>query len=293
VITPKIAIASIDVADHYDDLDRWYLELWGEHLHHGLWLAGNESTSEATHNLVARLAERLGIGTGQRVCDIGCGYGATARVLVQEYGASVTGLTLSESQYIYTVARRDATDDPQVLRMDFMDNDFSGAAFDAAISVESSEHFVDKPALFNEMYRIVKPGGRIGVYAWLAAGGATQWQVDHLLEPICREGRLPSIGTEQDYRGWLDGAAFADIAYEDYSRNVMRTWPIVVGRMAKRLTWDREAWAFLFSGARNREFGKTVFRIWMAYKMGCMRYGLFTARKPESPVAPSDACGVE
>ena len=90
MIEPKTIQAPERVAEHYDELDRWYLAIWGEHVHHGLWFTGRESTQEATLNLVTRLAERLSIGPGARVCDIGCGYGATARVLAREYGAAVT-----------------------------------------------------------------------------------------------------------------------------------------------------------------------------------------------------------
>lgn len=280
MIEAKTTQATESVADHYDELDRWYLAIWGEHVHHGLWLTGRETTEVATHNLVARLAERLSIGARTRICDIGCGYGGTARVLAREYGASVTGVTLSEAQYAYAVDAAAGDGDPQILLMDFMDNDFDGATFDAAISIESSEHFQDKPGLIEEIYRIVRPGGRVGIYAWLAKEGAAEWQVDRLLEAICREGRLPGLGTEQDYRGWLCKAGFRDVTFEDYSRNVKRTWPIVIGRAARRMLWDASAWAYLFSGAKSLDFGKSIFRIWLAYQLGCLRYGLFTATKP-------------
>ncbi len=173
--------------------------------------------------------------------------------------------------------------DPQILLMDFMDNGFDGDSFDAAISIESSEHFQDKPGLFEEIYRIVRPGGRVGIYAWLAKEGAADWQVDRLLEPICREGRLPGLGTEQDYRGWFTEAGFEGVRFEDYTKNVKRTWPVIVARCARRMMWDRSAWAYLFSGAKSLDFGRSIFRIWLAYQLGCMRYGLFTATKPESP----------
>ena len=283
MIEPKTIQAPEQVAEHYDELDRWYLAIWGEHVHHGLWLTGRESTQEATLNLVTRLAERLSIGPGARVCDIGCGYGATARVLAREYGASVTGLTLSEAQFIYSVEAGGEDGNPQILLMDFMDNGFDGDSFDAAISIESSEHFQDKPGLFEEIYRIVRPGGRVGIYAWLAKEGAADWQVNRLLEPICREGRLPGLGTEQDYRGWFTEAGFEGVRFEDYTKNVKRTWPVIVARCARRMMWDRSAWAYLFSGAKSLDFGKTIFRIWLSYQLGCMRYGLFTATKPESP----------
>ncbi len=282
MIEPKTVQTPEGVAEHYDELDRWYLAIWGEHVHHGLWLTGRESTQEATLTLVTRLAERLAIGPGARVCDIGCGYGATARVLAREYGASVTGLTLSEAQHAYAVDAGGEEGDPQILLMDFLDNGFDRDSFDAAISIESTEHFQDKPALFEEIHRIVRPGGRVGIYSWLAAEGAADWQVRWLLEPICREGRLPGLGTEEDYRGWFAEAGFEDIEFEDYTKKVKRTWPIIVARCARRMMWDRSAWAYLFSGARSLDFGRSIFRIGLSYQLGCMRYGLFTATKPES-----------
>lgn len=281
MIESNVTMAPELVADHYDELDRWYRMLWGEHVHHGLWLTGRESAAEATHNMVTRLAEGLAVSSGQTLCDIGCGYGATGRVLTREYGASVTGLTLSAAQHAYAIERNTEQGDPEILRMDFMESGFEAESFDAAFSIESSEHFADKPGLFTEMFRIVRPGGRIGVCAWLAKAGASARQVDWLLEPICREGRLPGLGTEEEYRDWMTAAGFEEIAFEDYSRNVRRTWPIIVGRMARRLLWDLSAWRFLFSGARNVDFGKTIFRIWLAYRTGCLRYGMFTARKPD------------
>ena len=39
------------VAAHYDELDRFYREVWGTHLHHGYWQNGDESTEEAILNL--------------------------------------------------------------------------------------------------------------------------------------------------------------------------------------------------------------------------------------------------
>lgn len=74
-------------------------------------------------------------------------------------------------------------------------------------------------------------------------------------------------------------AGFVDIAFRDLSRNVRKTWPIIVGRMAKRLLRDREAWHFMFHGP-NRVYGMTIFRIWAAYYLGVMRYGLFIGKKP-------------
>jgi len=280
MIVPREEQSPQSVASHYDELDRWYLEIWGEHVHHGLWLRANETPAEATFNLIQRLVERADIQPGHKVCDVGCGYGGTARVLAREFGAQVTGLTLSQAQWAYAQSQSDGSGNPEILQRDFFSNSFADGSFDAAISIESSEHMPDKAAFFAELYRILKPGGRLAVYAWLARPEPRSWEVGHFLEPICREGRLPAMGDEQDYRELIEAAGFQTISFEEYSRRVKKTWPIIIGRMAKRLAWDKEARAFLFRGPANRIFAKTVFRIWFAYEWGSMRYGLFTARKP-------------
>ncbi|MBA2408238.1 MAG: hypothetical protein H0V62_00115, partial [Gammaproteobacteria bacterium] len=52
------------VAAHYDELDLFYREIWGEHVHHGLWRGGNETPEQATLALVQRVAELARIVSG-------------------------------------------------------------------------------------------------------------------------------------------------------------------------------------------------------------------------------------
>ena len=53
------------------------------------------SPEEATRRLIEVVAGEAGIESGSAVCDVGCGYGGTARMLYREYGAEVTALTIS------------------------------------------------------------------------------------------------------------------------------------------------------------------------------------------------------
>ena len=92
VILPKQPQTLRAVASHYDALDSFYREIWGEHVHHGYWATGRESVTEAAVALVDLLAQRLRLEPGQRVCDIGCGYGATAHYLAEHHDLDVTGV---------------------------------------------------------------------------------------------------------------------------------------------------------------------------------------------------------
>src|SRR5258706_2092342 len=98
MIIPAKEQTSAAVAQHYDDLDPFYRELWGDHVHHGLWTTGLENPAQAVENLIACVARRLELDPGQHVCDVGCGYGATAQWLAEHHGVHVTGLTISAVQ---------------------------------------------------------------------------------------------------------------------------------------------------------------------------------------------------
>jgi hypothetical protein len=56
MIVPTKEQSSAAVARHYDELDPFYRELWGDHVHHGLWTTGLETPAQAAENLIACVA---------------------------------------------------------------------------------------------------------------------------------------------------------------------------------------------------------------------------------------------
>ena len=49
------------IARHYDTLDFFYRDLWGEHVHHGLWLTGRESPAEAAEQMSRQVLALVGL----------------------------------------------------------------------------------------------------------------------------------------------------------------------------------------------------------------------------------------
>ncbi|HEX6768456.1 MAG TPA: class I SAM-dependent methyltransferase [Candidatus Binatia bacterium] len=266
------------VAAHYDELDRFYRAVWGIHLHHGYWQSGDESTEEAILNLSRLVAKQAQIKTGGRVCDFGCGYGATARFFAQEYGADVTGLTISRRQH--EIAQNTAGANLNFLLGDGLVNNLPAQSFDALVAIESSEHIGDKPAFFQEAHRLLRRGGRLVVSAWLAREQVTSFEAKFLLGPICEEGRLPSMAAPSEYLAMFEAAGFREAEFADLSRNVRKTWSVCAYRLIKTIGADAELRrALLQHDWGNHVFAKTVFRIWLAYRTGSMRYGVFAATK--------------
>jgi tocopherol O-methyltransferase len=277
------------VASHYDDLDKFYREIWGEHVHHGVWHTGKESDTEAAENLVTMVADAGRIGKGTRVCDIGCGYGATARILAERRGAEVTGLTVSEVQLGYANEFNSVAGRTTYLLRDWYANRLPDESFDVVISVESLEHMPDLPRFFAEASRVLRPGGRLVASAWMSCENPGALSRRFLIDAISREAQLAGIRPASEFMGAITSAGFADLSMTDLAKKVSRTWPLCAWRTIKGLLTKSHYRKFIFSSKNpNRIFALTLFRIWLAYSLGVMRYGFFVADKPlKSPAMPA------
>ena len=281
MIISSAGIADLDaVAAHYDELDDLYRDLWGTSLHHGYWISGNESPEQAVANLTRLVAEHARIHPDEHVCDLGCGYGAVALMLNREYRARVSGITISRAQFRYAAAAAAGNCAVEFFHRNAMHSGFASESFDAAIAIESSEHMPDKARFFAEAHRLLRPGARFVVVAWLTRDRPGPRESKHLLEPICREGRLPGMASGAEYRSMLEHAGFRDLTILDLTERVKKTWSVCALRLARRFVVDpalrRRLRDPLFT---NRSFAKSIFRIRLAYETGAMRYGLFAARR--------------
>jgi SAM-dependent methyltransferase len=139
MISPATKADARAVARHYEELDRFYREIWGEHVHHGLWLTGHESPERAVVQLVEQVARRAELRAGAAVCDVGCGYGATARLLADRYGARVTAITVTPQQAEYARNVRPGSENPTYILGDWLNNQLPAGEFDAVVACESTE----------------------------------------------------------------------------------------------------------------------------------------------------------
>jgi tocopherol O-methyltransferase len=78
VIVPNEVQKPGVVAEHDDELDPFYRDIWGEHIHHGFWVTGRETPEQAMVAIVKHVAGKLWLQAEQSICDVGCGYGASA-----------------------------------------------------------------------------------------------------------------------------------------------------------------------------------------------------------------------
>mgnify|MGYP006423178525 CR=1 FL=1 len=269
-------------APHYDRLDRFYRQLWGEHVHHGLWTDRAMTPAQAVRHLVRRVAHDAEVEAGTSVCDIGCGYGAPARLWAEEYGASVIGYTVSAAQHAYAQQQSVNGPRPDLRLRDFLAHGLSEESVDAAVAIESLTHMADPARAVREAAGVLRPGGRFVACVWMAGSAPSPWARRHLLDPICEEGRLSGLPTAADLRRWVEAAGLTLERLDDVTPLVRHTWTVVLGRFARALCTDPAVLRVLLDATEpERVFARTLPRIWLAQHLGVLRYGWVVATRHE------------
>jgi tocopherol O-methyltransferase len=268
-----------EIARHYDDLDYFYRDIWGTHIHHGLFDRRGLSQQEACEALVEFMAKLAGPLEGRNVIDVGCGYGEGSRLLADRFGAKVSGYTLSAKQFRYAVDHH-GSETVRFFLQDFFENSLPDGEVDAVFAVEPLEHFPNKEVFFAESRRILKPGGALVYSAWATADELKNWQKTRILGPILEEGRLPNLLSMSDFRSATQGQGLEVEEFFDLSDVVWRTWLICATKMIGRLFTNSRYLKFFCNPRQpNRVFAVTVFRILAAYLTGSMKYVVVKARK--------------
>jgi len=135
-----------NVSHHYDiGNDLYRLMLDEEHMQYSCayWPREEMSLGEAQEAKLAHIAAKLALSPGQRVLDIGCGWGGMAIYLARKTGAEVLGITLSEEQLSLARQRAQAAGVADKVRfelVDYRDLAGSGETFDRIVSVGMFEH---------------------------------------------------------------------------------------------------------------------------------------------------------
>lgn len=260
---------SEEVGKYYDGLDEIYRGQVTRDVHHGLWIRGDETRTEAKQNVALWVGDRLGLKPGERCVDIGCGYGDMARHLSKAKRVSVTAVTNSARQHALAVQEK-RSEGVEYHLADWCTNDLPDAAYDAAWAVESLEHVLDLDAAFGQCRRVLRSGGRLLVLSWLARARVPSWERIVFLAPTARQFRLSPLRTEERMMQALSTAGFGYIRVSDLTRNVRRTWYPTASGILQRLRLKAGA-------ALEPGISWTILRTAGAYAVGALRYAAFSA----------------
>ena len=155
--------------------------------------------------------DQLALSADDHVLDVGCGLGGTSRFVAEHYGSRVTGIDLTP-EYVATgrelcawvgLGDRITLDQGSATALPYPD-----AAFDKAYMMHVGMNIADKPRLFAEIFRVLRPGGRLGVYDVMRTGdGDLTFPV-----PWASSAEASAVAVPDDYRNALQAGGFRVIA---------------------------------------------------------------------------------
>ncbi|KAL4763621.1 class I SAM-dependent methyltransferase [Aspergillus foveolatus] len=129
------------------------------------------------------IAHDIGLKPGDRVLDLGCGRGRVAAHMSQYSGAQVTGLNIDPNQVAQARSfnTRLGFESNSFIVQDFnsLPLPFADDSFDAFYQIQALSLCKDLPALFREIYRVLKPGARISLLDWVSLPGYDPSNAEH------------------------------------------------------------------------------------------------------------------
>jgi len=261
--------------DYYDsaEADDFYRTIWGgEDIHIGLYDRGSD-IRQASRRTVERMANKAGELEGKRVLDLGSGYGGAARLLAQEYGANVVCLNLSavenERNRVMTLDAGLA-DKVAVIDGSFDAVPFDDASFDLAWSKEAILHAPDRPAVLDEVARVLRPAGGFIFTDPMQADAIGDREA---LRPIYDRIHLPDLASFEFYRDELAERGFEEVSVEDLTDHMHAHYT----RIAEELDARRHE---LRSGDAFVERMLTGLRHWVSgARDGLLAWGILHFKK--------------
>jgi len=272
------------IIKHYDAISPYYRSLWGEHLHHGYWIRGDESKEKAQLQLIEHLAQLAGVKPGSDVLDIGCGLGASTLYLAKNYKAAVTGITISEVQ-VEMAAKAAATEqlDAKFLLMDAEAMHFQ-KQFDLLWSVESISHYQRREEFFASAAKLLKPGGLFAITDWFKKENLTPAETKKFIDPI-EKGMLVELQIMDDYEHLLTSNGLQIMRRDILNKNCAKTWDLCLDIIS-----DKAFWALAVKlGPEFVSYLKAFQAMRAGFASGNFVYGLFVACAAPSPPATSNA----
>ena len=171
-------------------------------------LGGKQATLE-----LVRLA---GLQAGMEVLDVGGGLGGPARLLAAEQACRVTVLDVTEEYCrvgTMLTARTGLSDRVSFQQGSALEMPFPDARFDAVWTLHSSMNIGDKARLYAEIYRVLRPAGRLALYEIMAG----PVQPLHFPVPWAADQTISFLLPPEAVRALLVETGFKEVAWVEMS----------------------------------------------------------------------------
>ncbi|MCX5111512.1 cyclopropane-fatty-acyl-phospholipid synthase family protein [Streptomyces sp. NBC_00378] len=245
------------ISHHYDVGNDFYeLVLGPSMVYSCAYWEDDGSLEDAQRDKLDLVCRKLALKEGDRLLDVGCGWGSMAIHAAREYGARVTGVTLSVEQAAFArkrIAQEGLTDRIEIRVQDY--RDVRDGPYDAISSIGMAEHVGS--ARFREyaddLYALLKPGGRLLNHqiARRPEKDESAYHVDEFIDAyVFPDGELAPVGRTV---ATLEEAGFEARDVESIREHYALTLRRWVANLEKQ--WDR--------AVRTTSAGRA--RVWRLY----------------------------
>lgn len=200
-----IAINTVAANEQHYELPPGFFELvLGRHLKYssGLWLGAAATLDQAEEAMLALTCERAELGNGQRILELGCGWGSLTLWMAEHFpDAEITAVSNSAPQREFILARAQALGlgNLQVLTADMNTFDPPARGYDRVVSVEMFEHMRNYEVLLNRIAAWLAPAGKLFVHIFTHRDHAYPFEVrdesDWMARNFFTGGVMPSDHT--------------------------------------------------------------------------------------------------
>ncbi|MFD3511767.1 class I SAM-dependent methyltransferase [Streptomyces sp. NPDC058657] len=190
------------ISHHYDVGNDFYALVLGPSMVYSCAYFSDPAATleDAQHDKLDVIARKLDLRPGQRLLDVGCGWGSMAVHAARHYDVRVTGVTLSTEQAAHArkrIAEEGLTDRIEIRVQDY--RDVNDGPYDAISSIGMAEHVgaVRYREYAADLYALLKPGGRLLNHQIARRPVADEgaYQVDEFIDRyVFPDGELAPVG---------------------------------------------------------------------------------------------------
>lgn len=178
------------------------------------WLFGDEYLSTGGLETTKEIVPKLELQPGQRLLDIGSGLGGHDFYMAQTYGVYIDAVDLSKNMMDVAVGyykqKPDIKDKINFRLCDVTKTEFPENYYDVIYSRDALLHIKEKPALFRNFYKWLKPGGRVVFTDYLRGDGQlSQEFIDYVKQ------RDYTLYTRQEYQDLLENSGFQRVNVQE------------------------------------------------------------------------------
>ena len=276
------------VASSYDSWtnDRLLENLWGEHIHLGFYEKPKlkkdfrKAKIDFVHELVFWSGLNL-LPKGSRVLDVGCGIGGSSRILANDYGFDVVGISISQEQIKRANELTTNSDFCRFEVMNALDLKFDKGSFDGVWSVEAGPHIFDKQTFADEMLRVLRPGGILAIADWNkrdSIKNPLNFFEKFIMNQLLIQWTHPEFSSIEGFKNNLLNSPYCGSSVEtsNWTKYTIQSWHESIYEGFRRPS------SILKLGFRSllkafREIPTILMMRW-SFSSGLMRFGVFKSR---------------